>query len=363
MKKRILFILHLPPPVHGPAMVGRRIRESEVVNATFDTRYVNLSTSERITDIGRINFHKLKVFRRLMRRVREEVRSFAPDLVYVTPTSTMPGFLKDWWLVRTLKRKGCRVIVHLHNKGAYRWKDKAWARRFYQSFFKDIRVILLSERLFLDIAPYASREQILVCPNGIPPVTVRPTPERTVPNLLFLSNLLPSKGVEILLDACCILKEKGLPFTCDFVGACPASYPEERFRESLEMRNLTDCVHYRGSRSGAEKEASFSAADIFVLPTYEDSFPLVILEAMSAGLPVVSTLEGGIPDMVTDGETGILCARKDADATARALERLLTDPALRRRLGEKGREVYTGKFTDACFERRFLAVLQEAISS
>ena len=89
----------------------------------------------------------------------------------------------------------------------------------------------------------------------------------------------------------------------------------------------------------------------------------MILEAMSAGLPVVSTLEGGIPDMVTDGETGILCARKDADATARALERLLTDPALRRRLGEKGREVYTGKFTDACFERRFLAVLQEAISS
>lgn len=363
MRKRILFVLHLPPPVHGASMVGRRIRESEAVNTAFEARYVNLSTSEKLTDIGRISFRKLRFFLRLMRSVRKEVLAFSPDSVYVTPAVTMPGFLKDWCLVRMLKRKGCRVIVHLHNKGALRWKDKGWARRLYQGFFSGTRVILLSDKLYSDIEPYVSRQQILICPNGIPPVTATPAPERRVPNLLFLSNLLPSKGVDILLDACRILREKGLRFTCDFVGPCPASYPEPLFREALEGRGLMDCVFYRGSRSGVEKDAFFMASDVFVLPTCEDCFPLVILEAMSAGLPVVSTREGGIPDMVDDGVTGLLCPTGDAVATARALERLLEGPELRKQMGQKGKETYAAKFTDVRFERRFVAVLQEAASS
>lgn len=363
MRKRVLFVLHLPPPLHGASLVGSRIRESELLQASFDAHYVNLSTSGSLQEIGRMGWRKVRSLLSLFRTLRREVRAFSPDLVYLTPTMTLPGFLKDWWIVRSLKRSGCRIIVHLHNKGAGAWKDRAWASRLYRSFFRDIRVIVLSERLFSDIEPYVSRDRVSVCPNGVPSLSVPATREREVPTVLFLSNLIPSKGVEVLLDACALLRRKGIRFACAVAGAPSPACMEEDLDRMLQERDLSDSVRYLGPLAGAAKQTAFSEADVFAFPTFYplECFPLVILEAMSAGLPVVTTPEGGIPDMVRDGETGFLCPQRDAEATAACLERLLGDPGLRHRMGGQARKDYEARFTEACFERNLLAVLENAL--
>ena len=100
---------------------------------------------------------------------------------------------------------------------------------------------------------------------------------------------------------------------------------------------------------------------MLVLPTRNDSFPLVILEAMAAGLAVVSTREGGIPDEVDDGVTGILCDKGDPSGLADAIGRLLDRPDVCRAMGEAGRSRYERMFTNKAFEQRFVDILKQYV--
>ena len=177
-------------------------------------------------------------------------------------------------------------------------------------------------------------------------------------NLLFLSNLIPSKGVYVLLDACRILKDKGLDFQCNFVGGETKEIDRARFEAEVQRRGLEGMVRYEGPKYGEEKEEYWRSSDVFVQPTFEDCFPLTIVEAMQHGLPVVSTTEGAVPDMVADGVNGFVCERKDVSGLAVALERLITDASLRRRMGEEGYRIYKEKFTLEKFEERFAECLR-----
>ena len=179
-------------------------------------------------------------------------------------------------------------------------------------------------------------------------------------NLLFLSNLIPSKGVYVLLDACKMLMDRGVAFQCNFVGGESKEMDRRVFEQAVKERGLEGSVLYHGPKYGEEKEHYWSMADVFVFPTFyhNECMPLTILEAMQHGLPVVSTDEGAVPDMVVDGENGFVCRRKDVEGLAMALERLLLDEALRHRMGAEGYRIYQEKFTLQCFERRFVECLR-----
>jgi glycosyltransferase involved in cell wall biosynthesis len=178
--------------------------------------------------------------------------------------------------------------------------------------------------------------------------------------ILFLSNLISSKGVYVLLDACRVLKERGLQFVCDFVGGETKEIDRATFEAAVKERDLEGIVCYHGPKYGEEKEAYWRRADIFVFPTFyfNECFPLVLLEAMQWRLPLVSSDEGGIPDIVKDGVNGFVCTRQNVQSLAEALEKLITNPVLRQQMGEQGYQRYQEEFTLEAFERRFVAELK-----
>ena len=361
-KPAILFILHLPPPVHGAAMVGQYIHDSALVNAEFNCQFLNLTTASGMGDIGRFRLKKIIPFRRLLRQIRQAVRSMRPDLVYVTPNAGGGPFLKDYIVVRMLRRMGCRVVAHYHNKGVALRQDRALYDFLYRRFFKGLKVILLSERLYPDIRKYVRREDVLICPNGIPCGGARDEkPSGGTPRLLFLSNLLIDKGVLVLLDAMKILNDKGFPFFCDVVGGETAAIDTVRLEKELLQRDLKDIVSYHGKRFGNEKDAFLNRADIFVFPSFNECFPLVLLEAMAHALPCISTPEGAIPDIVDDGVTGLIVKRQDPEDLADKLTTLLQDAALRERMGAAGRRKYEQLFTLEHFERTFADTLKAVL--
>ncbi len=102
---------------------------------------------------------------------------------------------------------------------------------------------------------------------------------------------------------------------------------------------------------GEKKWAAFAQADVFCFPTFyeQESFGIVLLEAMSLGLPVVATRWRATPSIVEEGVTGLLTDVRDADGLARQLSRLIEDPALRRSMGEAGRRRYEERFTAATY--------------
>lgn len=362
MKSKILFILHLPPPIHGAAMMGKYIQESELINSSFDCFCINLATAGSLSDIGHISLKKLLKYLLLLRHIFHIVREIHPDLVYITPNAGGKAFFKDFIVVWMLKSMGCEVIAHYHNKGVAIYQSKWVYNFFYKRFFSNLKVILLAENLYKDIAKYVKREDVYICPNGIPNSCKEELEARrnnVVPHLLFLSNLLISKGVVVLLDALKILKEKEYTFVCQFIGGETAEINAVQFSEELDKLNLNDRIAYVGRKVGEEKNTFFQQVDIFILPTMNECFPLVILEAMEYKLPVISTNEGGIPDIVKDGENGLICEKRNPDSLADCIAKLLDDEELRVKMGNAGYEKFCREFTLQQFENRMLDILYQ----
>ena len=366
MKSRILFIMHMPPPIHGASMMGKYIHNSHLINETFDCYYINLATAKDLEDIGKIRLQKFTQFYQLLNKIRKEVKRIQPELVYVTPNAKGGAFYKDFIVIQTLKSMGCKVVVHYHNKGVSLRQDKIIDNLLYHTFFNKLKVILLAEALYIDVKKYVPRKNVFICPNGIPEaLKTEPSAKKhnDVPKLLFLSNLLIDKGVFTLLDACYIIKENGLQFTCDFVGSETTDINAEQFNQEVAIRGLNDCVHYKGKKYGTEKEEILKNADLFIFPTYysNECFPLVLLEAMQHGLPCISTNEGGITDIIIPNETGYIVRQKSAHELANKIEILLKDTSLRLKMGNKGLERYKQLFTLNAFEQRITSILKEII--
>lgn len=363
--RKILFITPLPPPVHGSSMVSRYIKDSSLINKQFECHYVNLSTSRRMEEIGKHSY--LLYFKKAFRFLSSFALLFKNllcnryDLCYLAITCHGVGFLKDMPFVLLCKLFGRKVVIHQHNKGMSHDVDRWPYRWLLPLTYRGTTVILLSWHLYPDIERVVKRSQVMICPNGIPDTGTEPSAQRhnVVPRILFLSNLIVSKGVYVLLDALKILKEQGYSFVCDFVGGETKEIDAATFAREVERRSLNEVAVYQGRKYGSEKDTYFNNADIFILPTFYDNecLPLVILEAMQHKIPVISTDEGGIPDIIDDDTTGLIARRQDAADLASKLAKLLPDAELRQRMGEAGYEKYRRQFTLDAFENTFAAIL------
>lgn len=363
-KPKILFILHLPPPVHGAAMVGKYIHNSKIINEKFDCQYINLALAHDLNDIGKNGWKKLLTFIKLLLKICKTIKKFNPDLCYLTPNTKSKAFYKDFIVVQLLKLFKKKIIIHFHNKGVTSRQDLLIDNILYKIFFKDIKVILLTEVLYNDIKKYVTKDKVYICPNGIPKnkdyVSIRTN--NKVIHLLFLSNLLIDKGVFTLLNACQILKEKGYDYVCYFVGGETAEINTELFNKELIKRNLNEKVKYLGKKFGDDKEKCFQEADIFILPTNNDCFPLVLLEAMQYQLPCIASNEGGIPNIIEDNQTGFIIEKNNSIALAESIIKLINNNNLRKELGEKGRKKFLKEFTLEKFEYNFMNILSDYLS-
>jgi hypothetical protein len=155
-----------------------------------------------------------------------------------------------------------------------------------------------------------------------------------------VGRLVAFKGFEDLIDACGGLARRQIDFVCDIIGDGPL---REALQAKIEQLKLLSRVNLLGSLSQGAVLRKLQAADIFALASTTDAqgatdvFPTVILEAMASARPVVSTRLAGIPELVADGQTGMLVRPGDSSALAQALEYLLRDPELRLRFGHAGR--------------------------
>lgn len=365
MNKKVLFILHLPPPVHGSSMVGQYIKDSVLVNQAFDARYINLGTSKTIDEIGKNPLKKVGAYLTIVASSFQQLLFFKPDVVYLAITAKGIGFYKDVVIAFMAKLFGVKLVLHFHNKGVSENQDRFFDHFLYKILFKNTKVILLSQYLYDDIKKYVNEAAVFYCPNGIPEmkpqINTKIEPNNRV-QLLFLSNLIESKGVFVLLEACKQLQIRQLSFHCTFVGG-EGDITAQQFNQRVAVLGLEETVHYAGRKYDAEKNAAFSKAAVFILPTYyhNECFPLTLLEAMQLALPVVSTFEGGIPDIVEEGVTGFLVKQKDATALADKLEILINNAELRKQMGVAGREKYEKEFTLGQFENNIVRILKTII--
>lgn len=203
---------------------------------------------------------------------------------------------------------------------------------------------------------------ISVIPNGIDverfSPRARPGPERAPVRLISVCRLVPRKGVDVLLEAMAMLAD--LDVTLEIVGTGELEQP---LREKARALGLGDRVHFAGFVSQEDLPAHHHAADIFVLPSLAESFAMALLEAMGCGLPVVATCSGGIPEIVTDGENGLLVPAESAVALAAGIRHLVADRDFRLTLGENNARKVRAHYTWARIAEQYEQVYRQVLES
>jgi colanic acid/amylovoran biosynthesis glycosyltransferase len=183
--------------------------------------------------------------------------------------------------------------------------------------------------------------------NGIDLDRFAPAVIPSAPLIVSIGRLIEKKGFSDLIEACRLLAERGVDFRAEIIGEGPL---ESALRAQIGAAGLTKSVALVGPQPQEEVVHRLAQCAVFALPCVADTgggmdnLPTVIMEAMAAARPVVSTAIAGVPEMVSDGATGFLVAEHDPAALAAALARLLADPALARSLGEAGRAAAAVRF-------------------
>lgn len=164
--------------------------------------------------------------------------------------------------------------------------------------------------------------------------------------ILCVARVDPVKGYPVLLEAARILERRGLSFELSMVGSGPGA---DDLVRAIERLGLCNSVRAIGAIGQDELPELYRQSDIFCLPSFSESLPVVLMEAMATALPVVATAIAGIPELVEQERSGILVPAGRPDSLADALARLIEDPSLRHDLGRAGRATVIERFdADVC---------------
>lgn len=253
---------------------------------------------------------------------------------------------------------GVPFIIHLHGaefKEFYGEELRGLGRAIVKSVFHRARkVIALSESWKEWLESAMGLKDVAVVFNGVPDLHSTERSVRNSPTILFLGRLGARKGTDELIAAM-----RQLTFCVSgVVLELGGDGDVERYREvAADLPN----VRFLGWVGEAERRAAFGRATVFCLPSWSEGLPMSVLEAMSAGLPVVSTPVGGIPEAVEDGVTGLLVQPGDVDGLVSALGRILLDSADGLRMGREGRTRYLESFSTEAMGRKCLDVYADCL--
>lgn len=365
MKKKILLFLKLPPPLTGATLINQYVCESNYLARQFNLQLIPISYKSQIEDVRVLSLRKIGTIIKLYIRLIKSLVKYKPQVVYFQISPVGMAFYRDCTYIFLLKLFRKHIVYHMHGKGI---RDTISTSRIKKSLYKwafdNSSVICLAECLTTDISEVYNGVPYVVN-NAISLVTSRVIPEQKERNeifrVLFLSNLIVSKGIFVFLDALQLIKKKGIEVEAYIVGK-EAEINNEKLIHEINRRNLGGCVKYLGPKYNDEKTEIFKGSDVLIYPTYNDVWGLVILEAMQFGLPVIASREGAIPEIIDDGITGFLVEKNNPEQIVDKLVVLLQNPELRKQMGEAGRTKFLKKYTLDIFEQNMKKVFDEILS-
>lgn len=288
----------------------------------------------------------LRIFKHLLGQLK------AGDLVYVHNRPACAAVLAS-----VAKWYKFSVVLHMHNSLLLR------ANRGQIKALCQVPIAYCSEFLRTEaeraIPEHFERTHVVY--NGADDKKFRPQirPASAVSNVIFTGRLVPYKGVHVLLDAMRILEKQGVEVNCRIVGGAGfGSSKATRYVRRLKRDAPANC-ELVGYRSGEAFSQLLHDSDIFCCPSiWDDPFPLAPLEAMAAGLPVIASEVGGLPEALAHGG-GLLVSPNDPEALASAIGSLVQDESRRKQLSREAREVVENHFLWSTVRTQYLSVLQD----
>jgi glycosyltransferase involved in cell wall biosynthesis len=259
------------------------------------------------------------------------------------------SFLRDWALMLAVRLAGAKVVCHYHGPLDARFPSVETRRgRAIARLLMSVahRVIVLGPTYRREMGKAWKRDDLIWAPNMADIALLRsPSADAPAPWLapgeravLVVGRLSAPKGIYDLFDAIPAILGRHPEARFVLVGVAESDAMEPVVRAEAERRGIAARVTFLGSLEGRDKAAAYAASQMIVVPSWGEGFPLVIPEAMAAGLPVIASAVGAIPDFVEDGEDGFLIAPRAPLELAERVCRLLGDGEMRLRISQRVRQ-------------------------
>jgi glycosyltransferase involved in cell wall biosynthesis len=315
------------------------------LSEAFIVEHLDTSDHRSGANIGRWDLANLRhgglALLQLLRTLRGQ-----RGIVYLPLSQSTPAFMRDSLFIQVATAMRWKVAIHLRGSEFARFVEAVnpalrWWIRFTLS--RVVAAAVMGEALRNVFRGYISSDRISVVPNGTPEPRLGDV-ERDPHHVLFLSNLLRRKGVVESVEAALLVLDDVPEARFSFVGAWEDAQLEKDLRGRVASANGS--IEFHGPVHGPAKDRLLGSAAVLLFPPVEpEGHPRVVIEALAAALPVVTTDRGAIAESVADEETGYVLDNPDPRELAACVTRLLRDQDLRMSMATAARRRYLDLFT------------------
>lgn len=349
MKDKILVVGQLPPPYHGSNVMAKIMLQA-LDTEGYQVIFVDKSFAKSVETIGKPSPRKILRVPVLAIEILIACLFKRPSICIYFIAVGKSAFLVDAFLLFFLRLCRLPYILRFGGKGFYNLQDEGfiWKLLVSHTLSNALGGIVKGETMKLDVNLFIPNDRLVFVPNGLENrLFVSQRTHNRYIQVLFLSNLIPSKGPFEVLKAANIIVKQNTNVHFILAGADSSQLFTQQLGSYIVDNGLDEYVTMPGGVYGKEKVKLMASSDIFIFPTYYkyEVFPSVIIEAMSWGLPVISSTEGAIPEIVQDGITGFIVNPKSPKQIADKILTLVNNPDLRKKVGMEGRKVFETKYT------------------
>ena len=367
-RRNLLLVGQTPPPYHGQAVATKVLFDHDWPG--FRVLRLRMAYSAGEANVGKFRIGKLMHLASLIFKSWWVLLRNHPCCLYYPPASpNLIPVLRDIIYLFAVRPFSSGVILHYHAGGlpAYIANLNPVLRFFARFAYGRAKAgIEISKSVGESELTFAPVNEFYVA-NGLdvprlPSVGERLRDGNTI-RILYLAGLRATKGVMDIVHTAEELKGRGIDFIFDVAGPWQEKDTRRSFEEAMEEAGVADCIVMHGRVTGEEKWKLYQNASLFFFPSHYESenFPLVLIEAMAFGLPVVATRWRGIPEMVMDGETGALCEVSSPKQFAAALDKIISSEDLLKAMSLAAQDRYASNYTRESFLTNMHRVFETVI--
>jgi len=382
-KINIILFGSYPPPYHGSSIYLRGLTDLLLKDGDFKVYIVDSSDKKNdISNMGKIDFSNVYFSLKALISLTFILILNKINILYIPISQNKLAYLRDGIAVILGKVFRTKVIIHLH--GSYFLEFYEKSSSFYKKFIdftmkSSAGAIVLGNNLRYIFEKWFNDNQIFVLPNFVEDhikslnLKNKINYDNKALRLTYLGNILESKGILQVINAVEELLENGNDILLQIIGKFGKD-PFTGMQEDKIKNIIIDIVNkyperikYLGQITDIGKKISVlkNETDIFVFPSWYpvEGQPLVIIEAMQCGLPIISTKNcGAIEETVIEGYNGILVEKRNVNQLVNAIEVLIKDEQLRKRMGENSRKLYEENFTPEKHLSKFKAIVKNVLT-